>query len=72
VTQARAGGIEAFRFHHPGLPVALHDYAPEAILRDHLRSADVHLVSLLPTWEGTMVPSKSISSAFPTSQFQFV
>jgi glycosyltransferase involved in cell wall biosynthesis len=34
------------------------DYAPKAVLRAHLCSADVHLASLDSSWQGLMVPSK--------------
>lgn len=50
--------VETFVAKHPGGRVELHDYAPAKILSAHLRSADVHLVSLDPAWSGTMVPSK--------------
>ena len=43
---------------HPDSGVEMHDYAPADILPTHLRSAEVHLVSLEPEWTGTMVPSK--------------
>ena len=36
----------------------LHDYVAAEMLDAHLRSADVHLVSLDAAWTGTMVPSK--------------
>jgi glycosyltransferase involved in cell wall biosynthesis len=38
--------------------VELHDYVAPEMLGAHLRSADVHLVSLDAEWTGTMVPSK--------------
>jgi hypothetical protein len=43
---------------HPDLPIHLGPYVDAAKLREHLQSADVHLVSLEPKWDGTMVPSK--------------
>ena len=49
--------IESFRKIHPG-KVELHGYVGPGDLPIHLRSADVHLVSLEPSWDGTMVPSK--------------
>jgi colanic acid biosynthesis glycosyl transferase WcaI len=49
--------IEAFQAKHPGI-VELHDYVKSEDLAAHLRSADVHLVSLEPSWDGAMVPSK--------------
>ena len=49
--------IEAFQSQHPTM-VELHDYVNSQDLAAHLRSGDVHLVSLEPSWDGTMVPSK--------------
>ena len=43
---------------HPAARIELHDYAPADQLLAHLQSADVHLASLEPSWNGTMVPSK--------------
>jgi len=54
----RRGEIEAFIAAHPGGAVELHDYVAADGLPVHLRSADVHLVSLAPEWTGTMLPSK--------------
>jgi glycosyltransferase involved in cell wall biosynthesis len=50
--------IEAFVGAHRHLPVELLSYVPEEKLREHLCSADVHLVSLDARWEGTLLPSK--------------
>lgn len=50
--------IEEFLLRHPQAPVVLSDYVPRAGLAAHLASADVHLASLEPSWDGTMVPSK--------------
>lgn len=50
--------IERFQQEFPDAPVELHRYEAEERLNSHLRSADVHLVSLNPEWDGTMVPSK--------------
>lgn len=50
--------IEDFIARHPQAPVELHGYVPRDELAGHLRSADVHLASLEPSWDGTMVPSK--------------
>ncbi|HEX7477000.1 MAG TPA: glycosyltransferase family 4 protein [Polyangiales bacterium] len=50
--------IERFVEAHPELPVQLMSYVPEETLRQHLCSADVHLVSLDARWEGTLLPSK--------------
>lgn len=38
--------------------VELRDHVPRELLAAHLASADVHLASLEPSWDGTMVPSK--------------
>ena len=50
--------VEQFLESHPSAPVELHGYEDGNLLRAHLRSADLHLVSLNSTWDGTMVPSK--------------
>ena len=50
--------VERFQQEFPDAPVELHGYEAEERLNSHLRSADVHLVSLNPAWDGTMVPSK--------------
>lgn len=50
--------IEDFIATHPEAPVELYGYVPRDELGGHLRSADVHLASLEPAWDGTMVPSK--------------
>ncbi len=54
----RRGEIAEFIEKHPNAPVELHDYVPMEILATHLRSADVHLVSLDVEWTGMMLPSK--------------
>ena len=36
----------------------LMDYVPAEELTSHLLSGDVHLASMEPSWDGTMVPSK--------------
>lgn len=54
----RRGEIEEFIRRHPAAPVELHDYVPRHLLAAHLRSADVHLASLEPSWTGAMLPSK--------------
>ena len=54
----RRSELEEFRNCFPCPVFELHDYAPRKRLHAHLRSADVHLVSLAPAWTGTMVPSK--------------
>jgi glycosyltransferase involved in cell wall biosynthesis len=43
---------------HPEVPVSLGDYVPREELAAHLAAADVHLASLDPSWDGTMIPSK--------------
>ncbi|RYD23676.1 MAG: glycosyltransferase WbuB, partial [Verrucomicrobiaceae bacterium] len=53
----RRSEIETFQAEHPGV-VEIHDYVRSEDLAAHLRTADVHLVSLEPSWDGTMVPSK--------------
>ena len=50
--------IERFIAEQPALPVELLDNVPAERLREHLCSADVHLMSLEPSWEGTLLPSK--------------
>jgi glycosyltransferase involved in cell wall biosynthesis len=42
----------------PDARIDILDYAPKAVLRAHLCSADVHLASLDSSWQGLMVPSK--------------
>jgi colanic acid biosynthesis glycosyl transferase WcaI len=54
----RRAEIDEFMAQESTGRVELHDYAPAKILTAHLQSADVHLVSLDPSWSGTMVPSK--------------
>jgi len=60
-------GIERFAQAHPELPIELLPYAPEEQLRDHLGSADVHLVSLDSRWEGLILPSK-LQGAFAVAR----
>ena len=50
--------VEIFLKENPGAPVTLGDYVPREELSVHLAGADVHLASLDPVWDGTMVPSK--------------
>lgn len=50
--------IERFLQLNPSAPLILGDYVPRDHLAIHLESADVHLASLEPSWDGTMVPSK--------------
>jgi len=49
-----AAAIESW----PHGPVSLHDYVSREALAAHLASGDVHLASLDPAWDGTMLPSK--------------
>ena len=50
--------VERFIAEHPELPCELLPNVPAERLREHLCSADVHLMSLEPSWEGTLLPSK--------------
>lgn len=50
--------IEKFLKENPESRVTLGDYVPREDLAAHLAAADVHLASLDPVWDGTMVPSK--------------
>ena len=50
--------VEGFAEAHLAAPIELHGYEREERLRAHLRSADLHLVSLNSVWDGAMVPSK--------------
>jgi len=54
----RRGEIEEFLENYPESSVSLEDYVPRESLPAHLATADVHLVSLDPSWDGTMLPSK--------------
>jgi glycosyltransferase involved in cell wall biosynthesis len=54
----RRGEIEAFARSNPEARIEFLDYVPQARLREHLGSADVHLASLDSAWQGLMVPSK--------------
>lgn len=50
--------IAEFVNQNPQAQLELHDYVPPGELGVHLSSADVHLVSLNPEWDGVMIPSK--------------
>ena len=50
--------IEKFLKQNPDAPVSLGHYVPREELAAHLAGDDVHLASLDPVWDGTMVPSK--------------
>jgi glycosyltransferase involved in cell wall biosynthesis len=54
----RRAEVEEAARRDPGLNLRLLPYAPSSRLREHLCSADVHLVSLDASWQGCMVPSK--------------
>lgn len=54
----RKGEVEAAARAHPDWNLKVLPYAPVEQLREHLCSADVHLVSLDAAWQGCMVPSK--------------
>lgn len=54
----RAAEVKSFLLQNPTVAVELGDYVDEKILSAHLQSADVHLASLEPSWDGCMVPSK--------------
>lgn len=54
----RRAEVEDFIRENPEAPVELGDYVPEKLLEAHLMSADIHLASLKPSWDGCMVPSK--------------
>ncbi len=50
--------MEAFVAANPHLPVQMLPYVADEAVREHLCSADVHLVSLDARWEGMVLPSK--------------
>ncbi len=50
--------VKDFRDKNPGVALEMGDYVAEELLTPHLLSADVHLASLKPEWDGCMVPSK--------------
>lgn len=50
--------VERFALAHPALPLQLLPYVDEDQLREHLCSADVHLISMDSRWEGMILPSK--------------
>lgn len=54
----RRAEVESFARQNPSARLEMLDYAPKARLREHLVSADVHLMSLDAGWQGLMVPSK--------------
>lgn len=54
----RRGEVAEALSANPGLHARLLPYAPAERLREHLASADIHLVSLDAAWQGCMIPSK--------------
>ncbi len=54
----RCPEIASFRNCNPDVNLELLDYVARNQLRAHLCSGDVHLASLDPAWQGTMVSSK--------------
>jgi glycosyltransferase involved in cell wall biosynthesis len=59
--------IETFAKSHPEARIEFLDYVPQARLREHLGSADVHLASLDSAWQGLIVPSK-IQASFAAAR----
>ena len=60
---ARAAEIRAFARAHPGARIQLLPYVAPEKVKASLASADVHLVSLSPRWQGLILPSK-LQAAF--------
>src|SRR5437867_4316152 len=60
---ARAVEIRAFARAHPGARIQLLPYVAPEKVKASLASADVHLVSLSPRWQGLILPSK-LQAAF--------
>lgn len=50
--------VEHFVAEHPELPVRLMAHVPSEQLAAHLGSADIHLASVDPAWDGLILPSK--------------
>lgn len=50
--------VERFVVENPGLPVRLLPHVDNADLAAHLCSADIHLASVDPAWDGLILPSK--------------
>jgi len=50
--------VERFISEHPQLPVRLLPHVDSADLAAHLCSADIHLASVDPAWDGLILPSK--------------
>lgn len=55
--------IDRFAMRHPELAIERMGGVAAEALREHLSSADVHLASLDPAWEGAILPSK-LQAAF--------
>ena len=64
---ARAAEVEAFARAHPGVRIERLPYVPPETLREHLASADVHLVSLSRPWTPSILPSK-LQAAFAVAR----
>jgi len=60
---ARAAEIRAFARAHPDARIQLLPYVAPEKVKASLASADVHLVSLSPRWQGLILPSK-LQAAF--------
>jgi glycosyltransferase involved in cell wall biosynthesis len=64
VFSVTGGGYRFGRVAKEGLPnVAVRGYLPHELLSEGLAACDVHLVTLLPAFEGLVVPSKFYSIA---------
>lgn len=67
------GGFHFERVRQSGLAnVIVQDYVPEAELPASLAACDVHLVSLLPAFEGLVVPSKFYAIAAAARPVVFI
>ena len=67
------GGFHIERVRRSGLAnVAVRDYVPEEELPASLAACDVHLVSLLPAFEGLVVPSKFYAIAAAARPVVFI
>jgi glycosyltransferase involved in cell wall biosynthesis len=54
--------VERFMVEHPSAKIELLPLVPHEQLNVHLCSADVHLASVRPEWNGTLTPSKAVNS----------
>jgi glycosyltransferase involved in cell wall biosynthesis len=50
--------VERFIVENEGLPIQLVPHVPSEELAAHLGSADIHLASVDPAWDGLILPSK--------------